>query len=291
MSAAVSLSSVTATSLSAHSDSSGSSGSGGGSSGGGGGSSGSQGREQSLLCARPTPVATEGSVVVSRAGTTTTTGPTSRSAIRRYPGSVSAQQLTVLPGPLGENGWRIMGYIFGLTNETSYGPVKYDEKTLLEVAVHRFTGDSRTLTGPHIDALVWQLLYEWKFIHHGFSASRCLALLVLNNLATPIQINDVKVKEGRNSRVYGQRGYDSAARCVLPGGFVLIFAWGFMPSLVDLAHVKVVVSTSVCAVTVSTRKNRSQCDSVEQGFSVGFLEKSLKDWWAKYVLVVSEAVS
>lgn len=86
--------------------------------------------------------------------------------------------------------------------------------------------------------------------------------------------------------MFGEGGYDHESRCIMGGGFVVIFAYGFTPTIWDLAHVKVEVKTTAFTATVATRKNRTQCQSCE-GNAAGFLEKTLNDWWGKYVIIVN----
>jgi hypothetical protein len=98
----------------------------------------------------------------------------------------------------------------------------------------------------------------------------------------------VKLKEGKSMRTFGSIGYDSDSHCIKPGGFVMLFGFGFLPTILDLAHVKLFITTSAFTATVATRKDRTVMDQVNQEFSVVFLEKSLSDWWAKYVILVSD---
>jgi hypothetical protein len=81
-------------------------------------------------------------------------------------------------------------------------------------------------------------------------------------------------------------GYDEEARILGPGfGACLIFSYGFRPSPLDLAHVKVRVYSSAFTATFSTRRDRTSASALG-GRKVSFLEKSETDWWAKYVVSV-----
>ena len=140
-----------------------------------------------------------------------------------------------------------------------------------------------------IDERVWALLCEWTCTHTLLNTSRCLALAVLNHSPNAVQLQRVEFKEGRNYHTLGVGvggGYDAEARTVLPGGAVVLFAYASRPSLVDLAHVKVVLQTSAFTAQVSTRPDRTEC-SVVGGFTAGYLEKSTSDVWAKFVLLVT----
>ena len=65
-----------------------------------------------------------------------------------------------------------------------------------------------------------------------------------------------------------------------------MFAYGFVPTPINAAHVQVGVLTSAFHATVSTRPQGTTCAAVG-GYTAGYLEKSLSDYWAKYVIVVT----
>ena len=69
-------------------------------------------------------------------------------------------------------------------------------------------------------------------------------------------------------------------------GAVVVFAYANRPSIIDLAHVKLVMQTSAFTAQVSTRPDRTEC-SVVGGFTAGYLEKSTADVWGKFVLLVT----
>ena len=140
-----------------------------------------------------------------------------------------------------------------------------------------------------LDRRVWQFISEWTCTHGVLSTSRCLALIIINHSSEPVQVLRTDVKEGKNVIIYGVgmgSGFDAEARTLMGhGGAAVVFAYGFRPSPIDLAHVKVVVQTSAFEAQVSTRPNRTECAAVG-GFNCGYLEKSLSDIWAKYVLLI-----
>ena len=140
-----------------------------------------------------------------------------------------------------------------------------------------------------IDERVWALLCEWSCTHIMFNTSRCLALTVLNHSPNPVQVQRVDFKEGKNYHLFGVGvggGYDSEARTILPGGALVVFSYAPRPTLIDLAHVKLVLQTSAFTAQVSTRPDRTECSAVG-GFTAGYLEKSLEDVWGKFVLLVT----
>jgi hypothetical protein len=145
-----------------------------------------------------------------------------------------------------------------------------------------------------IDERAMWLIHQWRTNNSQLQASRCCVYAIFNFSSNNVQILETELKEGKNIIIMEVMNmnnqcssYDMETRTISPnGGAVIIFAYGYMPTLVDLAHVKLVVNLSAANSMVSTRKNRTNCSSVG-GCSVGFLEKSLMDWWGKYVLVIS----
>jgi hypothetical protein len=140
-----------------------------------------------------------------------------------------------------------------------------------------------------LDEALWQMVSDWSSAHSGMSSCRCCLLAIINRSSAPVQILRTEVTEGRNVHIYGVgggAGYDAESRSIMPNGVAVVFAYGFRPSIVDKAHVKVCVFTSAFTATVATRKDRTNCEAVG-GCCAGYLEKSLTEWWGKYVLVVA----
>lgn len=73
------------------------------------------------------------------------------------------------------------------------------------------------------------------------------------------------------------------------GGSVLIFAYGGMPTPLDLKHIHLEVKTTAFKAVISTRTQESSRAQAQPGLWTSFLEKSQTDWWGKYVLAISEA--
>ena len=66
----------------------------------------------------------------------------------------------------------------------------------------------------------------------------------------------------------------------------MVFCYGFRPSIVDAGHVRATIYTSAFTARVSNKRDKTTCDAVG-GYTAGFLEKSLSEWWAKYVILVT----
>jgi hypothetical protein len=209
------------------------------------------------------------------------------------------------------------GYRFGTANKIHHSAAPMPEKELLLRAARRLAEPVPSSFNPEdspqeqqkqasltfarfLDERVWQMVSEWRCAHHQLQSSRCLAVLLINQSETPMQILRAEVHEGRNVVTFGveatssskggrpdTRGYDEESRTLLGGGgAAVMFAFGFLPTLIDPSHVKVSIVTSAFNATVSTRPNRTLCVAVG-GYTVGYLEKTLTDHWAKYVILVS----
>ena len=140
-----------------------------------------------------------------------------------------------------------------------------------------------------LDDTLWRLVCEWRGNHHVvFNPSRCAACLIINNTQHYVQINDVEMKEGKDYLIMGAGdGYDKESRSLVAnGGAVLVFAYGYAPSLTDLAHVKLRIFTSAFTAVISTRKNRSEIVN-QNGFHAGYAEKVQADYWTKSVIVIT----
>ena len=161
-----------------------------------------------------------------------------------------------------------------------------------------------------LDARVWQLVCEWTSAHKSLQASRCLAVLIINESESPVQILKSDVLEGRNIVTFGVdvlsssvgkggrargmegagsdvKGYDEESHTLSGcGGAAVVFSYGFLPTLIDPSDVEISLITSAFTATLSTKPNRTTC-AATGGYTAGYLEKSRTESWAKYVILVS----
>ena len=142
--------------------------------------------------------------------------------------------------------WHIGMTNFGSINGTTFENSIFSESALMEACESRFCGNCETLDPSELDKRVWQLVSEWSSVHNGFYAmtSRCCVTLILNSTKERINIQSITLKDGRNYKCFGEGGYEINSRSILPGGFVVIFAYGYSPTIIDKAHVKIVVTTT-----------------------------------------------
>jgi hypothetical protein len=74
-------------------------------------------------------------------------------------------------------------------------------------------------------------------------------------------------------------------RVIMPGGSALIFIWAFSPTPLEHGHLKASISTAAFSATVASVQRDSSCEA-RGGFTTGFLEKTVSEWWSKYVILV-----
>ena len=139
-----------------------------------------------------------------------------------------------------------------------------------------------------LDEKVWSLVWEWESTHQGLSAARCCATTIINRSDGQIQLARVQMVTGRNVLLLGSEktGFDAESRSILPDGVVVIFMWAFSPSPIEIGNLKANINTAAFWATVSSVQRQSCCES-RGGFTAGYLEKTVTEWWSKYVLLIT----
>eukprot|EP01041_Mallomonas_annulata_P001683 gene1683-3255_t len=183
-------------------------------------------------------------------------------------------------GPEGE----LDGYKFGTANKTRLSKEIFTEKEVLIRAQNRL--NVGYIEWSKLDDAVWQLIWEWDHSHSGLHASRCCACILINSSNSPIQLARTQVVEGRGLQVLSCQRFDEESRSIAPNGVVVLFAYAYSPSPIDVGHVKVLVFTPAFTATLSSRKRDTKCES-QGGFATGFLEKTLDRWWSKNVILIT----
>ena len=93
---------------------------------------------------------------------------------------------------------------------------------------------------------------------------------------------------GHSADVVYYNQYDVASRTIAPYGVVIIFANAQSPSPMNDGLLQVLISSTACSVTIS--KKQEECYLyTESGFSVGMMEKTVSQWWSKYIVLISTA--
>ena len=181
---------------------------------------------------------------------------------------------------------RLDGYKFGTVNEAFRPTRDIDEDVMLR-------GFQKSMERPfsewsELDARVWSMVEAWDTNHTGLGACRCCAFTIINRSESPVQIVRIQMVHGRRVVLLGSgaSGYDSDSRAIMPNGVVIVFASGFVPSPLEVGHLKAQIDCPAFTSTVASTQRESSCEG-RGTFHVGFLEKSVSEWWSKYVLCVS----
>ena len=200
-------------------------------------------------------------------------------------------------------------YQFGSINHTKSATMmssnalyQEDDRTFLQrhsylMSLPYKPWQGQTTILPHdilqcMDERLWCLISEWKLGHQTMHIhnSRCCGVLVINRSDNPVQLLKYEVVEGKNIVVMNvgcSAGYDNDSRVIYGGGGAcVVFSYGFLPTLFDLAHVKIRLQTSAFTGQFSTRTDRTSL-TAEGGHQVSFLEKTQTEWWVKYVVLIS----
>ena len=200
------------------------------------------------------------------------------------------------PGSVADTAKQICdGYRFsGLVNDKEFRGTPTETKDIFRNGKNDFQSLAAKLTNGSdsmkaweaIDTAVWKMVYSYEKNHKNLRANRALAVLIVNNSQQPIQISRVQVLDGKNYTIIDGIHYDAVSQCMPAEKYstAVVFAFGYLPTLVDLAHLRIKIFSSAGEIFVGTRMNRSEL-KLESGYSGGFYEKTVTDWWAKYVVV------
>ena len=93
---------------------------------------------------------------------------------------------------------------------------------------------------------------------------------------------------GKNYIITGApEAFYEHSRTIAPKcGYVLLFLWGFNPSPLEIGHIFMNISTSAFIASIGSRPRESFCNN-QSGYTTGFLEKTVSEWWSKFVIVIN----
>jgi hypothetical protein len=99
----------------------------------------------------------------------------------------------------------------------------------------------------------------------------------------PQQIQGTDFRDGSELHVIETHKFDKAGRVLAPEGAVLVFAWSHIPTLVKKAHIAFRLETTAFKGEFT---DKSATVQAKPGCEAGFLEKTRKSDYVKYVVVV-----
>jgi hypothetical protein len=187
-----------------------------------------------------------------------------------------------------------VNHVFGSSNagRKKLDSCVTDEIDLVEQCysrVREMSSDASTFFRT-LDEEAWSLVCAWGQIFSGLSSRRCVITCIINGTGGPIQIKSTKLMEG-GSPCYSipTKEFDSEHGILHPGGVILFFGWGTVPSLLQAGRVFMQIETNAFIGDFSDQKSRDTYAESMPGYQVGFLEKSYDEfgWYAKFWLLVS----
>lgn len=139
-----------------------------------------------------------------------------------------------------------------------------------------------------LDEMIWSLLWEWGCVHSNLSSCRCCVTLLINRSDSPIQITRVQMLLGRKVVIIGSdnTGYELESRLLRPKGYIVIFIAAFPQSPLEIGHLKANINTVAFSAVLASTQREARCEA-KGGFTTGFLEKTVSEWWSKYVILTT----
>jgi hypothetical protein len=67
---------------------------------------------------------------------------------------------------------------------------------------------------------------------------------------------------------------------------VVVFICAFPQSPLEVGHLKAKINSVAFTGVIASTQRETYCEA-KSGFTIGFLEKSVSEWWSKYVIHVS----
>jgi hypothetical protein len=140
-----------------------------------------------------------------------------------------------------------------------------------------------------IDETVTWLVHSYFLSCNKFSRSRCCVVVILNTTSQDVSVMNLELVKGRDLFTLDSSGYKTHSSTLNPNnGFGVFFGTGFPPSFYEPGVVELSLSTSTFEAVVSTDGNAVISERKGgDGRHVGFIEKTNKEWWSKYCILIT----
>ncbi|TMW59036.1 hypothetical protein Poli38472_007181 [Pythium oligandrum] len=144
------------------------------------------------------------------------------------------------------------------------------------------------------------LVYDWDSNHTGLEARGCIALGILNNSRHSLVINarlndgaEIRVLPlGRNHLASANRDSTVSHRNSVGSSTewrsdraMIIFAWGYTPTLLTSGDIYLTVQSNACNVYL-TRKTARLKPNI--GYTTTFTHQEVQNWWATHAVIVGD---
>ena len=142
-----------------------------------------------------------------------------------------------------------------------------------------------------LDLEVWLLICSVGQMFTGLSSRRCIAVGIINGSGETIQVKTAKLVQG-GSPCYTipTIEYNKNQGVLHPGGAIIFFGWGAIPSLLQPGNVLMSIETNLFVTDLTDSISESTTTKALPSWQVSFLEKSYDEsgWWAKYWMLVQK---
>jgi hypothetical protein len=140
-----------------------------------------------------------------------------------------------------------------------------------------------------IDETVTWLVHSYFLSCNKFSRSRCCVVVILNTTSQDVSVMNLELVKGRDLFTLDSSGYKTPSSTLNPNnGFGVFFGTGFPPSFYEPGVVELSLTTSTFEAVVSTDGNAVISERKGgDGRHVGFIEKTNKEWWSKYCILIT----
>jgi len=188
------------------------------------------------------------------------------------------------------------GHVFGSVNRHTHteaiGPTQLNDEFIKRcyTRVNRM-GSFMPNFFQLLDLEVWLLICSVGQMFTGLSSRRCIAVGIINGSGEPIQVKRVKLVQG-GSPCYTipTIEYNKNQGVLHPGGAIICFGWGAIPSLLQPGNVLINIETNLFVTDLTDSISQSTVTQALPSWQVSFLEKSYDEsgWWAKYWMLVQK---
>mmetsp|Transcript_1548 Transcript_1548/g.2909 ORF Transcript_1548/g.2909 Transcript_1548/m.2909 type:complete len:351 (+) Transcript_1548:3407-4459(+) len=211
--------------------------------------------------------------------------PREKSGSRNAPNPQASSTSSLLPSSR---------YVFG-TAKVAVADLKFcSEKQLmietnarLANMTHDGDDDSQTEEArfyARLDEAATWLVHSYLKSCNKFSLTRCCVVIVLNASSRSVSLLEVTMVKGR--KIYNSNTTSS----IEPNnGHAIFLGCGAPPSFYESGVVEMSLSTSAFDAVLSTDAKRAVISEGKRGDGrrVGFVEKTSKEWWSKYCILVT----
>ncbi|KAL7532237.1 hypothetical protein ACHAXR_009063 [Thalassiosira sp. AJA248-18] len=186
-----------------------------------------------------------------------------------------------------------VGHVFGSVNRHLHieGIDLDDETKFVKACYTRVNRMSSSMPNFFrlLDQEAWLLISTVGQMFTGLSSRRCIAVGLINGSGETIQVKTAKLVQG-GSPCYtiATEEYAKKRGILYPGGAIIFFGWGAVPSLLQSGNVCISIETNVFVTELTHSISHATSTLVLPNWRVSFLEKSYDQsgWWAKYWILV-----